>query len=208
MNLIISKSHCIFFSTSDFCQLSLDPNTADRDLSLSDDNRQVTVVKEPFLDRPERFDSWKQLLCTEGLTGRCYWEVQWKGRVSIGVTYRGIKRREDSDDCCIGMNYQSWSLLCSAQGYTPWHKNTPIAITPPPPSDSNRVGVYLDWPAGTVSFYCISSTVSSTKRIHLYTFHSTFNEPLYPAFGFAQMCEFRTDSSLLPSSVYLSQVEE
>lgn len=168
------------------------------------------VVKEKQLypDHPERFDNWKQLLCTEGLTGRCYWEVQWKGRVNIGVTYGGIKRRGDADDCCIGSNDQSWSLLCSAQGYTPWHKNMPIDITPPPPSDSNRVGVHLDWPAGTVSFYCFSSIDTSRELIHLYTFHSTFTDPLYPAFAFGQMSEFETDSRWLPSSVYLSQIEE
>ena len=26
-----------------------------------------------------------QVLCREGLTGRCYWEVEWEGRVNIGV---------------------------------------------------------------------------------------------------------------------------
>ncbi|XP_070821787.1 protein NLRC3-like [Chaetodon trifascialis] len=192
------------------CQLSLDPNTADRNLSLSDDNRRVMVVKEkqPYPDHPERFDSWKQLLCREGLTGRCYWEVQWKGRVNIGVTYRGIKRRGDGDDCCLGWNDQSWSLICSAQGYTPWHNNTPVNMDALPPSDSDRVAVYLDWPAGTVSFYCLPSTASSMKRIHLYTFHSTFTEPLYPAFGFGQLNEFATDSRWLSSSVCLSQMED
>ncbi|XP_033475082.2 protein NLRC3-like isoform X1 [Epinephelus lanceolatus] len=192
-----------------FCELSLDPNTADRNLLLSDDNRGVMVVKEkqPYPDHPERFDTWKQLLCREGLTGRCYWEVQWKGRVHIGVTYRGIKRTGDSDDCCIGWNDQSWSLFCSGQSYTPWHNNKPVDIDTHPPSESKRVAVYLDWPAGTVSFYCLPSIVSSLKRIHLHTFHSTFTEPLYPAFGFGRMREFETDSRFLPSSVHLSQVE-
>ncbi|XP_044056865.1 NACHT, LRR and PYD domains-containing protein 6-like isoform X2 [Siniperca chuatsi] len=193
-----------------FCELPLDPNTADRNLSLSDDNRRVMVVKEkqPYPDHPERFDSWKQLLCSEGLTGRCYWEVRWEGRVNVGVTYRGIKRRGDSDDCCIGWNDQSWSLICSAQGYTAWHNNIPTDIGTLPPSDSNRLAVYVDWPAGTVSFYCLPSIVSSVKRIHLHTFHSTFTEPLYPAFGFGRMLEFGTDSRWLPPSLCLSQIEE
>ncbi|XP_070782327.1 protein NLRC3-like [Enoplosus armatus] len=194
-----------------FCELPLNPNTAGRSLSLSDDNRRVTVVKEkqPYPDHPERFDSWKQLLCSEGLTGRCYWEVQWEGRVNIGVTYRGIKRRGDTYDCCIGWNDQSWSLMCSARCYTAWHNNTATDIPTSPPSDSNRVAVYLDWPGGTVSFYCLPSRVSSIKRIHLHTFHSTFTQPLYPAFGFgAQMCESETDTTSLPSSVCLPQIEE
>uniref|UniRef100_UPI003AAF1CC5 protein NLRC3-like n=1 Tax=Centroberyx gerrardi TaxID=166262 RepID=UPI003AAF1CC5 len=77
------------------CELTLDPNTVNRNLFLSEDNRKVTRVREeqPYPDHPERFDRWKQLLCRNGLTGRCYWEVERKGRVSIGMTYRGIRRR-------------------------------------------------------------------------------------------------------------------
>ncbi|XP_059211580.1 NLR family CARD domain-containing protein 3-like [Centropristis striata] len=193
-----------------FRDLSLDPNTADRNLLLSDDNRRVMVVKkkQPYPDHPERFDGWKQLLCRGGLTGRSYWEVEWKGRVHVGVTYRGINRTGDSDDCCIGWNDQSWSLFCSAQSFTAWHNNTPTDIDTLPPSDSNRVAVHVDWSAGTVSFYCLPSIVSSVKRIHLHTFHCTFTEPLYPVFGFGRMRELGTDSRFLPSSVCLSQIEE
>uniref|UniRef100_A0A3B4ZFG3 B30.2/SPRY domain-containing protein n=1 Tax=Stegastes partitus TaxID=144197 RepID=A0A3B4ZFG3_9TELE len=191
--------------TSYFCELTLDPNTADRNLQLSKDNKEVRVVqdKQPYPDHPERFDSWKQVLCSDGLTGRCYWEVQWRGHVRIGVSYRGIRRKGGSDECGIGWNHQSWSLFCSAQGFTAWHGDTPTDITAQP-AGSNRVAVYLDWPAGTVSFYCLPSIVSSIKRIHLHTFHCTFTEPLYAAFGFGQALELL---SLLSSSVVLSQVE-
>ncbi|XP_078110341.1 LOW QUALITY PROTEIN: protein NLRC3-like [Sander vitreus] len=193
-----------------FCELSLDPDTAHRNLSVSDDNRRVMVVKEkqPYPDHPERFDSWKQLLCSKGLNGRCYWEVRCKGMVHIGVTYRGINRRGDSDVCCFGWNDQSWSLLCTTKSYTAWHNNTPTDIATLPSSDFYRIAVYLDWAAGTVSFYFLPSIVSSIKQIHLHTFHSTFTEPLYPAFGFGRMHELGTDSRFLPPSVYLSQFEE
>lgn len=193
---------------SDFRQLSLDPNTAGGKLSLSDGNTRVMVVeeKQSFPDQPQKCDTWKQLLCTEGLTTRCYWEVQWEGRVNVGVTYGGIKR--GGVDSYLGKNDRSWSLLCSPQGFTAWHNNKPVELTPPAPSDSNRVGVYLDWSAGTVSFYCFSSVHTSRQLIHLHTFCSTFTDPLYPAFGFDQMCESDTDSSRLLSSVYLPQIEE
>uniref|UniRef100_UPI003AAF644A uncharacterized protein n=1 Tax=Centroberyx gerrardi TaxID=166262 RepID=UPI003AAF644A len=77
------------------CELTLDPNTAHRNLFLSEDNRKVTRVREeqPYPDHPERFDYRPQLLCRNGLTGRCYWEVEREGEVDIGVTYRGISRR-------------------------------------------------------------------------------------------------------------------
>ena len=65
----------------DACELTLDPNTAHRVLSLSEDNRKVTRVREQQLypDHPERFGSWPQVLSRESLTGRCYWEVEWEG---------------------------------------------------------------------------------------------------------------------------------
>lgn len=199
---------CVLCPPLDFRELSLDPNTAAPNLLLSDDNRRVRVVKEkqPYPDHPERFDRWRQVLCREGLTGRCYWEVGWKGRVQIGVSYRGFNVRGDSDDCCIGWNDRSWSLFCSAHGYMAWHNNHPEDIAALPSSDSNRVAVYLDWPAGTLSFYLLPSVVSSVKQIHLYTFKCTFTEPLYPAFGFGRISELETDSS--PSLVVLSQMEE
>ncbi|CAI5657266.1 unnamed protein product [Oreochromis niloticus] len=46
-------------------------------------------------------------------------------------------------------------------------------------SVSNRVAVYVDCPAGTLSFY----RVSSDTLIHLHTFNTTFTETLYPGPG-------------------------
>ena len=62
---------------------------------MSEDHREVKCVEEvqSYPDHPERFNSLAQVLCREGLTGRCYWEVERRGGVVIGVTYRGITRR-------------------------------------------------------------------------------------------------------------------
>ncbi|XP_078147765.1 protein NLRC3-like isoform X3 [Centroberyx gerrardi] len=163
------------------CELTLDPNTANRILFLSEDNRKVTAVREeqPYPDHPERFDYWYQLLCRNGLTGRCYWEVERKGAVHIGVTYRGISRRGRSEDCRLGGNEKSWSLECYDDRYSARRNNRSV-FTGISSSDSDRVAVYLDWPAGSLSFY----RVSSDTLIHIHTFHSTFTEPLYPGFLF------------------------
>ena len=93
-------------SPSDACDLTLDPNTAYRLLSLSEDNRKVTWVGEDqsYPDHPDRFDSWPQVLGREALTGRCYWEVEREGWVGIGVTYRGITRRGGGGDSRLGGN--------------------------------------------------------------------------------------------------------
>ncbi|KAL0970621.1 hypothetical protein UPYG_G00244570 [Umbra pygmaea] len=163
------------------CDLTLDPNTANRYLCLSEENRKVTLgsEKQPFPDHSERFEDYKQVLCREGLTGRCYWEVEWSGvGTKIAVTYKGINRRGVGDDCKVGNNDKSWRLFCDANSYSACHNNktTDIPVTP---SGSYRVGVYLDWPAGTLSFY----RVSSDTLTHLYTFNTTFTEPLYPGFA-------------------------
>ncbi|CAL8290680.1 unnamed protein product [Lota lota] len=167
------------------CELTLDPNTAYRHLSLSEDNRKVTLVREDqsYPDHPERFDYWYQVLCREGLTGHCYWEVEREGGVSIGVTYRGITRRRGGDDSLLGG--KSWSLYCDDYGYTAWYNGSRTDIDLPP-TGSNRVGVYLDRPAGTLSFYRVSPDVggSSYTLTHIHTFQSTFTqEDLHPGFG-------------------------
>ncbi|CAL8238493.1 unnamed protein product, partial [Lota lota] len=164
------------------CGLTLDPNTAHRRLSLSEDNRKVTWVREEqsYPDHPERFDYCPQVLCREGLTGRCYWEVEWKGGVDIGVTYRG-----GGHIGLLGGNNKSWSLDCDHDGYSAWYNGSGTDIRLPP-AGSNRVGVYLDQPAGTLSFYRVSPDVggSSDTLTHIHTFQSTFTqEDLHPAFG-------------------------
>ncbi|XP_052356540.1 NACHT, LRR and PYD domains-containing protein 12-like isoform X2 [Oncorhynchus keta] len=162
------------------CDLTLDPNTVNRRLSLSEENRKVTWRREeqPYPDHPERFEDCEQVLCREGLTGRCYWEVERSGRGAvIGVTYKGINRR-GGDDCWLGSNDKSWSLFCSVNRYIARH-NSNLTTIDVPSSSSHRVGVYLDWPAGTLSFY----RASSDTLTHLITFTSTFTEPLYPGFG-------------------------
>uniref|UniRef100_A0A8P4G556 Protein NLRC3 n=1 Tax=Dicentrarchus labrax TaxID=13489 RepID=A0A8P4G556_DICLA len=164
------------------CELTVDTNTVNRNIKLSDNNREMINVEEdqPYPDHPDRFDCWYQLLCRNVLTGRCYWEVEWRERVSISVSYRGISRRGNSKDCVFGGNDQSCSLYCFDRRYSVWHnkRETPISSSSSS-SVSNRVAVYMDCPAGTLSFY----RVSSDTLIHLHTFNTTFTEPLYPGFG-------------------------
>ncbi|KAM9345255.1 NACHT, LRR and PYD domains-containing protein 3-like isoform 2-T2 [Symphorus nematophorus] len=166
------------------CELIIDTNTVNRKFKLSDNNRKVAYVEEdqPYPDHPDRFDCWVQLLCKDVLTGRCYFELECEGKVYIAVSYRGIRRSGNSDDCGFGRNDQSWSLSCSDGGYSVWHNNTGTRIpssSSSSSSSSGRVAVYVDCPAGTLSFY----RVSSDKLIHLHTLNTTFTEPLYPGLG-------------------------
>ncbi|XP_059905099.1 stonustoxin subunit beta-like isoform X3 [Gadus macrocephalus] len=184
-------------SPSDACDLTLDPNTANGELSLSEDNRKVTWVEEDqsYPDHPDRFDSRSQVLGGEALTGRCYWEVEREGWVSIGVTYRGITRRGGVVDSWLGQNNKSWSLVCYDGRYSARYNGTDTDL-PLRPAGSTRVGVYLDRPAGSLSFYRVSpgGGGSSDTLTHLHTFWSSFTqEDLLPGVrvvggGSASLC--------------------
>ncbi|XP_061094541.1 tripartite motif-containing protein 16-like [Conger conger] len=159
------------------CGLTLDPNTAHEELRLSEGNRVVTSVGEiqSYPDHPERFDYCFQVLCREGLSGCCYWEAEWRGDgVLIAVAYKDISRKGEGDDCILGCNDKSWSLLGTPSSYSFLHNNGRTAI--PAPS-SSRIGVYLDHRAGTLSFYSISDTMTLLHRVQ-----TTFTQPLYPGF--------------------------
>ncbi|KAJ0026579.1 hypothetical protein NQD34_017579 [Periophthalmus magnuspinnatus] len=160
------------------CEFSLDPNTAHKYLLLSEDNLTVTFVKEQqYPDHEDRFTGmYSQVLSCTGLRGRCYWEVDWNGEVSIAVSYRKIRR--SGIECRLGNNDQSWSLTICDGMYSVCHngKQTCIGLF----SSSGRVGVFLDSEAGALSFYKV---FSYGKLFHLHTFCSSFSEPLFPGFG-------------------------
>ncbi|KAI4897594.1 hypothetical protein NFI96_021890 [Prochilodus magdalenae] len=174
----------------DYCPLTLDPNTAQPNLRLSEKNRVVTCsdTVQRYSDHPERFDFYIQVMCKESVIGRCYWEVEWssEGRsVFISVSYKGIRRKGRSDDCGFGGNSQSWSLDCSPSSLSFWHNKIHTQIPGPP---SSRIGVYVDHSAGTLSFYSVSHTVTL-----LHTVHTTFTQPLYAGFnvvyGTVRLCD-------------------
>ncbi|XP_038831499.1 NLR family CARD domain-containing protein 3-like [Salvelinus namaycush] len=162
------------------CELTLDPNTAHTYLSLCEANKKMTRMEaaQVYPDSSDRFKDWGQALCREGLSGRCYWEAEWTGKwAGVGVAYKGISRKGEGNDCVLGYNDMSWSLRCFDGCFNAWHKKKGEAILVPSPIPK-RVGMYLDWLAGTLSFY----SVSSNSLTHLHTFQTTFTEPLYPGF--------------------------
>ncbi|KAL0153475.1 hypothetical protein M9458_051220 [Cirrhinus mrigala] len=144
-----------------------------------DDNKTLTYVEEvqSYPDHLERFKYYEQVLSKESFSGRCYWEAEWTGWSYIGMTYKGISR-EGRNKSRFGYNEMSWCVFCIADRYSAWHNNTNKDI-PVPSSNSKKVGVYLDWSAGTLSFYSVSDTHTLT---HLHTFNTTFTEPLYAGF--------------------------
>uniref|UniRef100_A0A671VIV2 E3 ubiquitin/ISG15 ligase TRIM25-like n=1 Tax=Sparus aurata TaxID=8175 RepID=A0A671VIV2_SPAAU len=78
------------------CEITLDPNTANTMLLLSEGNRKATFMRDhqSYSRHPDRFTGkFFQVLSRESLTGRCYWEVKWRGfGVNVAVAYKNITR--------------------------------------------------------------------------------------------------------------------
>ncbi|XP_044225402.1 tripartite motif-containing protein 16-like [Thunnus albacares] len=157
-------------------EITLDPNTANTHLLLSDGNRKATLKKEEqsYSSHPDRFNGYRQVLSRESLTGRCYWEVEWRGGgggVDVAVAYKNISRAGNSNEFVFGYNNKSWALFCSTNSYTFWFNNVSTHVSGP---GSSRVGVYLDHRAGILSFYSVSETMTLLHRVQ-----TTFTQPLY-----------------------------
>ncbi|XP_062864786.1 tripartite motif-containing protein 16-like [Trichomycterus rosablanca] len=164
-----------------FCRFTLDPNTVNKNLRLSEENKVVTWsgTLQSYPDHPDRFDGYCQVVCRESVSGRCYWEVEWSGinGVFIAVSYKSISRKGRGGECGFGRNDQCWSLFCSPSRFSFLHDNKETKI-PSMPSFS-RIGVYVDYEAGTLSFYSVSDTMKLLHRVQ-----TTFTQLLYPGFGF------------------------
>ncbi|XP_073786374.1 tripartite motif-containing protein 16 isoform X2 [Danio rerio] len=162
------------------CHLTLDLNTAHKYLRLSEGNRVATFIgaDQSYPAHPDRFHDFSQVLCRESVCGRCYWEVEWSGEAGVGisVSYKSIRRKEETNDSVFGYNGQSWRLSCSNSSYKFRHNSNVVDL--PVSSKSSKIGVYVDHRAGILSFFSVSDTMSLIHRVQ-----TTFTQPLYPGFG-------------------------
>ncbi|XP_038576114.1 tripartite motif-containing protein 16-like [Micropterus salmoides] len=154
-------------------EITLDPKTANTLLLLSEGNRKATVTKDEqsYSHHPDRFTECWQVLSRESLTGRCYWEVEWRGGgVYVAVAYKNISRAGSWDECGFGRNDKSWTLHCRNNSYNLLYNNVQTPVSGP---WSSRLGVYLDHRAGILSLYSISETMTLLHRVQ-----TTFTQPL------------------------------
>ncbi|KAL2079603.1 hypothetical protein ACEWY4_025347 [Coilia grayii] len=156
--------------------VTLDPMTNHAWLLVSDDQKKVmeshTEADLPY--SPQRFDSWPCVLGWEGyLSGRHYWEVDLanEGYWRVGVT-TGSSKRHGRFPMCPGKGY--WTLWRSTRQFyacTKPETQLPLELVP------RRLGVYLDYEEGQISFY------NAENRSHIFTFKGHFREKLYPLFA-------------------------
>uniref|UniRef100_A0A3B3ULN0 Neoverrucotoxin subunit alpha-like n=1 Tax=Poecilia latipinna TaxID=48699 RepID=A0A3B3ULN0_9TELE len=173
---------CKASSDTNHCSLTLDPKTCNGWLNLSDGNRKATCGPEQaYPDNPQRFDVFTQGLSELALTGRRYFEVEWStghpNKVGVALVYSSMQRKGKDVVSSFGENPASWYFGVHNNELSAWH-NGKIWSTSVPAGGCSRVGVYLDWPGGSLSFY----QVSSDALTHMYTFRAKFTEPLHPGF--------------------------
>ncbi|XP_068568071.1 tripartite motif-containing protein 16-like isoform X2 [Cebidichthys violaceus] len=168
------------------CCLSLDPATAHEDLVISAGGKEVRLSPSEFKSSaarfPHRFLHRRQVLCREGLQAeRCYYEIEVKGdKAEIALAYRGIDRRSRTRLSAFGATESSWSLDRSAN-YSVSHRAESVQLTTCP--SQRRLGVYLNFAAGALSFYEVSD-----RMTFLYKVEAEFTEPLYPGFWLGENC--------------------
>lgn len=171
------------------CNLTMDPSTAHEDLLLSNDFKEVRLapqtVRGSAVRYPERFLHRRQLLCREGLQDQSYYEIEITGgKAEIALAYKSIERKSRLQLSAFGGNASSWSLDFTSGHYSVSHRGESVELTSVP--QHSRIGVYLKFREGTVSFYEVSDTMK-----FLYTMEDAFTEPLYPGFWIGENCCIR-----------------
>ncbi|XP_048031001.1 E3 ubiquitin-protein ligase TRIM39-like [Megalobrama amblycephala] len=158
--------------------VTLDPDTANPNLILSDDGKQVRHgdIRQKLPDNPKRFDPYVNVLGKEAFSsGRFYFEVQVKGKRSweLGVARESINRKSVIP-LCVSNGF--WTVILR-------NGNEYIASADPPVClrlrvKPQRVGVFVDYKKGLVSF----NDVESNSPIYSFTAQS-FIDKLYPYFS-------------------------
>ncbi|XP_059827233.1 E3 ubiquitin-protein ligase TRIM39-like [Hypanus sabinus] len=158
--------------------VTLDVETAHPALDVSEDRKSVryTDTRRDLPDTGKRFTDWACVLGSEGFTsGRHYWEVEVMGNRwwYLGVAAESVMRKgkftvsPETGFWIIGRFDDVFGVLTSPVSR--------LSADPIP----GRVGVYLSYESGTVSFY------NAETKSHLHTFTGIkFTEKLYPFFGF------------------------
>ncbi|KAI7806114.1 NACHT, LRR and PYD domains-containing protein 12-like isoform X2 [Triplophysa rosa] len=157
------------------CQFTVDPRLIHRRLLLSEDNLSVSEsrTEQPYPDNPNRYRLYPQALCKEPIRERCYFELECKGGVAMGVAYKSPDRTQT----IMGVNNKFPSLHCLNDKLTLWQNNESTCEFPVS-ARSTRIAVYVDWAAGSLTYY----SIHNDTLIHLHTHHTTFTDELYAGF--------------------------
>ncbi|KAM8880714.1 E3 ubiquitin-protein ligase TRIM39-like [Synchiropus picturatus] len=158
--------------------ITLDPATACGWVDVSSNGKNVNISKQnkKTLDGPQRFDSCVCVLAKESfVSGRCYWEVQVGDKTDwdLGIAKKSIRRK---GQITVRPENGFWSI-CRRKGGALSSCTSP-SVTIPLQESPKRVGVFVDYEEGLVSFY------DANTKTHIYSHRGcNFTEPLYPYFN-------------------------
>uniref|UniRef100_A0A8D2AYW2 Tripartite motif containing 58 n=1 Tax=Sciurus vulgaris TaxID=55149 RepID=A0A8D2AYW2_SCIVU len=161
--------------------VKLDPATAHPSLLLTADLRSVQdgELWRDVPGNPERFDTWP---CVLGLqrfsSGRHYWEVVVRERAEwgLGVCQDAAPRKGEATPAPENGVWALW-LLRGSEYMVLASPAVPLLQ----PERPRRVGVFLDYEAGEISFYNVSD------GSHIYSFSQLFSGVLRPYFFICDM---------------------
>nr|XP_055038123.1 butyrophilin subfamily 1 member A1-like [Misgurnus anguillicaudatus] len=158
--------------------VTLDPDSAHPRLILSDDGKQMRFAdKQPEKvnnNMQNNFDIRYCVLGKEGFTSGCfYYEVEVKG---LSDWFVGVARESANRKGWIKLNPENgyWTMGLRGGKYQACESPyVPLSLSVEP----QRVGVFVDYEEGRVSFYDLES------MCHIYSYtDQSFHEKLFPFF--------------------------
>lgn len=158
--------------------LTFDPDTAFCSLVISQDGKQVVDrnIDQKVPDNPKRFEMCSEVLAKEGFTtGKFYYEVQVTGKTEwvVGLVKESVNRKKNIP-LLVKNGY--WTIGLDEGLYKAYTKpNVHLTLK----EELQKVGVFVDYNKGSVSFY----NADSKSHIYSHTGYK-FTEKLYPYFGF------------------------
>lgn len=170
--------------------ITLDADSANPWLQLSQDRHQLRHLGawQDIPDHPDRFDTVVIVVGREGFTsGRHYWEVQVgdKDDWYLGVARSSVNRK---GRISVSTTQGYWALaMKKGEGYRV--STSPATLLPLNPKP-RRVGVYVDYEEGQVSFYDVKALT------HIYTFKDEFTEKILPFF-YLYCCDKASDTMVI-----------
>ncbi|XP_069840711.1 nuclear factor 7, brain-like isoform X2 [Dendropsophus ebraccatus] len=154
--------------------MMLDPATAHPNLILSDGLTSVKYgdAKLPLPDNPKRFSQCILVLGSQGFdSGRHYWEVEVGDKTAWDV---GMASESSNRKGKIKLNPKNgyWAIwLRNGNAYKALESPSKTLVLNSKPK---RIGVYIDYEGGQISFY------NADDMTAIYAFRATFTEKLYP----------------------------
>uniref|UniRef100_A0A3B5PYJ7 E3 ubiquitin-protein ligase TRIM21-like n=1 Tax=Xiphophorus maculatus TaxID=8083 RepID=A0A3B5PYJ7_XIPMA len=174
--------------------VTLDPNTANPYLVMSDDGKTVRCSDgaQVLPDKPERLSAFGILGKQSFSSGRFYYEVEVKGKTKweLGVVQESIDRKGENAICPENGYWAVWLRNSHYRALT--GPSVPLVLV----SEPQKVGVFVDYDEGLVSFY-------DAEAAHLiFSFTScNFSEKLYPYFSPCPSDGGKNSAPLIISSI-------